>query len=165
MNCEQVSKEGAAVTMAAQPIRALVKQIDPASWDAYSSNLVKWLKANGRDGDCVFRLRAGAKLERVYGPGAMFVGQKFSLDDATDTDFSGALLMGTLTFGRDAPRHCHAGLFAQLQEIEGFWQQYIDRGRCAIDPDHRVMFRENNRIVSRDGKSLCAWCSAEVAGH
>lgn len=162
MNCEQDCKEGSLLTTATRPIRELVKHIDPALWDAYSPNLVKWLKAAGRDGDCVFRLRAGAKLERVYGPNAMFVGQKFNFDDAFDTDFSGALLMGTMTFGRNATRYCHAGLFPQLQEIDNFWQQYIDKGRCAIDPDHRVIFRENNRIVTREGESHCAWCSAKV---
>lgn len=155
------SKPPRLFTAPARTINELVALIDPSAWDAYSANLVRWLKAHGRDGDEIYSVFPGAGLAEIYGPGALFLGQPFS-DNHADTDFSGVLLMGALTFGRDAKRFCHAGKTTQLRPLEGFWQKYIDQGRCAIDPEHRVMFKENNRIIESHGARVCAWCSSEV---
>lgn len=69
-------------------IAELLAGIHPKNSTAFSANLHRWLKSHGRSGDIVYQLRDGTKLARVYGAGALFIGQPYS-DYEGDTDFLG----------------------------------------------------------------------------
>ncbi|MCK1788992.1 hypothetical protein [Pseudomonas violetae] len=144
-------------------IAELLAGIHPKNSTAFSANLHRWLKSHGRSGDIVYQLRDGTKLARVYGAGALFIGQPYS-DYEGDTDFSGALLMQVLCMGPRVIRACFAGDAPALIEVDGFWDSYGRIGRCAIDPLHSVTFRDHEqRFHNVDGQLACKWCSAPVA--
>lgn len=141
----------------------LLSRIHPKHAPAYSKNLHKWMKSHGRTGDTVYQASAGSKLARVYGVTALFIGQPYN-DYEGDTDFSGVLLMQVLCMGRNVVRSCYAGSAPGLTEVAGFWSRYEQVGRCAIDPRHEVLFRDNeHRFHHVDGKRACKWCSAPVS--
>ncbi|MBP7824823.1 MAG: hypothetical protein KA011_06410 [Pseudomonas sp.] len=141
----------------------LLSAIAPKNSPAYSANLHRWMRSHGRVGDTVYRLDAGGKLARVYGAGTLFLGQPYA-DYSGDTDFSGVLLMRVLCNDSSATRVCLAGDAPSLVEVENFWDQYKLLGRCAIDVNHSVVFRdEAQRFHIVDGQRTCKWCAAPVA--
>lgn len=50
--------------------------------------------------------------------------------------------MGVLCNGSRATRVCLGGAAPALVEVENFWDQYKQVGRCAIDVSHSVGFRD-----------------------
>lgn len=141
----------------------LLSAIAPKHSPAFSANLYRWMRSHGRVGDTVYRLDAGGKLARVYGAGTLFLGQPYT-DYSGDTDFSGVLLMGVLCNGSSATRVCLAGDAPSLIEVENFWDQYKQVGRCAIDVNHSVGFTDHDqRFHLVDGQRTCKWCAAPVA--
>ncbi|KZN20439.1 MULTISPECIES: hypothetical protein [Pseudomonas] len=144
-------------------ISDLLSAIAPKNSPAFSANLHRWMRSRGRTGDTVYRLDAGGKLARVYGAGTLFLGQPYA-DYSGDTDFSGALLMAVLCNGSSEERVCLAGDAPSLVEVANFWDQYKQVGRCAIDVNHSVGFRDDaQRFHYVDGQRTCKWCSAPVA--
>jgi hypothetical protein len=123
-------------------ISELLSAIAPKKSSAFSANLHRWMRSYGRAGDTVYRLNAGGKLAKDYSAGTLFLGQPYA-DYSGDNDFSGALLMGVLCNGASAIRVCLAGDAPSLEEIPNFWEQYKIIGRCAIDGDHSVSFRDD----------------------
>jgi hypothetical protein len=141
----------------------LIARIHPKHKPAYSKNLHRWLKTHGRPGDTVYRVSSGSKLSRVFGGGAIFIGQPYG-DYEGDSDFSGAPLMQVLCMGRSAVRACYASGAVCLVEIADFWDRYEQVGRCAIDPQHAIHFRDNDlRVHLVDGQQFCKWCAAQLA--
>lgn len=144
-------------------IRDLVSSIAPKNSSAYSANLHRWMRSFGRVGDTVYRLDAGGRLAKVYGSDTLFLGQPYA-DYSGDTDFSGVLLMEVLCNGSSATRVCLAGDAPSLVEVEDFWDQYKLVGRCAIDVNHSVGFRDDaQRFHNVNGQRICKWCAAPVA--
>lgn len=140
----------------------LLSAIAPKNSPALSANLHRWMRSHGRVGDTVYRLDASGKLCRVYGAGTLFLGQPYA-DYRGDTDFSGVPLMGALCNGSRATRVCLGGAAPSLVEVENFWDQYKQVGRCAIDVSHSVGFRdEAQRFHLVDGQRTCKWCAAPV---
>lgn len=143
-------------------ISDLLSAITPKNSPAFSANLHRWMRSHGRLADTVYRLDAGGKLARVYGAGTLFLGQPYA-DYSGDTDFSGVLLMEVLCNGSSAARVCLAGDAPSLVEVENFWDQYKLVGRCAIDVNHSVGFRdEAQRFHLVGGQRTCKWCAAAV---
>lgn len=158
-NAEKIT--GSTVTHSVE-FADLLCRIHSQNSPAYSKNLHQWMKSHGRTGDVVYQSTAGSKLARVYGAGAFFIGQPYS-DYESDTDFSGALLMQVLCMGRSVVRSCYGDGAPGLIEVAGFWGSYEQIGRCAIDPQHKVLFRDNeHRFHHVDGQTVCNWCSTHV---
>ncbi|WP_156176488.1 hypothetical protein [Pseudomonas veronii] len=143
-------------------IAELLSAISPRRSPALSANLHRWMRSHGREGDSVYRLEAGGKLARIYGAGTLFLGQPYPVY-AGDTDFSGVLLMAVLCNGTSATRVCLAGLSPSLVEVAGFWDRYKTVGRCAIDENHSIGFRDDaHRFEVKDGQQICTWCAELV---
>ncbi|WAT32256.1 hypothetical protein [Pseudomonas sp. GXZC] len=143
-------------------IGQLLSAISPKKSPALSANLHRWMRSHGRAGDTVYRLNAGGKLSGLYAAGTLFLGQPYA-DYSGDTDFSGVLLMGVLCNGSSVTRVCLGGAAPTLVEVEDFWEQYKQVGRCAIDVNHTVGFRdESKRFHLVDGQRTCKWCAAPV---
>lgn len=143
----------------------LVARIHPKHSPAYSKNLHLWLKAQGRAGDTLFKAREGSRLADTYGADATFIGQPYC-DYEGDADFSGALLIQVLCMGRSVVRSCFAGAAVHAVESEDFWTRYEKVGRCAIDPEHKLHFRDDkHRFHQVDGQQTCKWCTAPAAAR
>lgn len=47
----------------------------------------------------------------------------------------------------------------QFVEVSGWWERYIQLGKCCIDPEHWLYAGRERWKVSSDGKSRsCLWC-------
>lgn len=137
--------------------------IAPSNSAAFSPNLHRWMKSRGhiyRGGgfaDTVYRIRPETELARVYGAGTLMIGSPYNQYEG-DTDFSGSMLMAALCVGAGAGRFCYIGAMLDLDEVPGFWDRYLEVGRCAIDPDHEEFFIGGDRY-SRSGQTrTCLWC-------
>ena len=141
---------------------ALLRRIHPKHSPAYSKNLRLWLKKHGRPGDTLFQVVAGSRLAQLYGAESFFIGQPYNGYEG-DTDFSGAQLMQVLCMGSSVTRACFPGGSQTLTEVSDFWDRYERVGRCAIDSNHQIMFREfEERFHHVDGQRTCKWCSQAV---
>lgn len=144
-------------------IEDLLSAIAPKISPAFSANLHRWMQTHGREGDTVYSLDAGGKLAKVYGSGTLFIGQPYG-DYSGDTDFSGVRLMEVLCNGSSAVRSCFAGDSPSMVEVSGFWDRYKRIGRCAIDVNHSIGFRDDaERFNEIDGRRVCKWCAAPLA--
>ncbi|MCF5371999.1 hypothetical protein [Pseudomonas syringae] len=158
---ESISNSSAPVV----PFADMLARIDPKRSPAYSRNLHLWMKSNGRSGDTVYKITAGSTLARIYGDGSYFIGQPYG-DYEGDSDFSGALLMQILTMGCQVVRACYTGDAPRMIEVADFWDRYELVGRCVIDPDHKIGFRDNaQRFYFAQGQHCCKWCSSPVASR
>jgi hypothetical protein len=55
-------------------------------------------------------------------------------------------------------------LAKHLKEIEDFWDDYLEWGRCALDPNHQTSFlNAAGRYEYRAGGKIrtCRWCGHE----
>lgn len=121
----------------------LLELIDPANGDKYSPNLHAYMTK--REDIRFIGLHKDSKnhLWLGYIDGKAFIGTR---------------LMTVLTQGEQAMSGAYLDL-GELNKVEGFWGQYIENGRCAIDPDHTMYFvGDKNRIMN--GK--CLWCGGSV---
>lgn len=100
--------------------------IDPKQHDRFSPNLFKFLKARS-----VF-----ARLGQVYRDqdGVLWLGFEDS------PFFVGVRLMEILCQGTKAQTAAYPN-FWPLDRVENFWPEYLEVGRCAIDPMHKEHFR------------------------
>jgi len=74
--------------------------------------------------------------------------------------FVGARLSRVLCVGAKAEITCPIDL-GPLAEVQGFWNRYVEVGRCAIDQDHTMCFIGDGGRWSEagDGKERqCTWC-------
>lgn len=64
--------------------------------------------------------------------------------------------MSVLCNGRDAERYaylCGNG----LKSLDGFWDNYLKVGRCAVDPPHQEHFMAD-RFLEHEAGRECLWC-------
>ena len=121
----------------------LFELIDPSNGDKYSPNLHAYM------------------AKRVCTP---FIGlykdskQHLWLGYIFGKAFIGSHLLEILTQGEQALSGAYLNL-GEFNQVFGFWEDYIKRGRCAIDPEHKIRFIDDkNRIV--DGQ--CLWCGENI---
>lgn len=85
---------------------------------------------------------------------------------AATGDFLGAPLGEILGKGKRTARQCYPGLAAHVTPLNGFWDDYLQRGRCAIDKAHELSFPGPARFTYRDGVRQCNWCGESIgAAH
>ncbi|WP_409286893.1 hypothetical protein [Pseudomonas guariconensis] len=148
------------ISQATLEFAELLGRTYPGLSPAFSRNLHRWLTHVGRPGDTVYRAQTGSSFAQVHGADTLIIGQPYD-EYPGDTDFSGSLLTQVLCLGRAAVRSCHSNATSDLLEIDGFWQRYVEVGRCAIDPEHKMHFRDDNdRLEVVGGLKTCNWCHA-----
>ena len=124
-----------------------IKKINPKNHPRYSPNLYKWIMNRNNP------TRKWAS--RVYkdSDGTLWIG---FIDDG---DFIGARLMSVLCNGSGAWSACYGSLKLGLVEVIDFWDDYIKRGRCAIDQDHSMYFIGDETRWRAEGDTReCLWC-------
>ncbi len=123
--------------------------ISAKAGDKYSPNLHRWLKH--------WPYRGAESAPEVFRntDGLLYIG--IVHDDGW---FSGALLNTVLCNGVRADIGAYAPPFVaqKLKRVDGFWEAYQERGRCAIDPEHRVNFQGDTRWSADGDSRRCAWC-------
>jgi hypothetical protein len=150
------------ITPVGHPTMTL-KDIQPSRSAAFSPNLYRWMQKQGhayRDGgvaEAVYRILPGSKLANDFGAGALMIGHHYNQYEG-DTDFSGALLMGVLCHGAQSKRSCYSGAVGSLEVVDGFWDRYMQVGRCAIDPTHEQHFFGADRYAVAGDARTCLWC-------
>lgn len=147
-----------------------LKDIAPGKSPAFSPNLYRWMCSRGhtyRDvgvADGVYRIRAGSRFAELYGDGALFIGHPYRQYEG-DTDFSGMLLTAVLCYGTKAGAFCYPGAAQDLEEVVGFWNNYLKVGRCAIDPEHQEHYLGGERYRTEGDTRTCLWCGKEQHRH
>ncbi|WP_298151073.1 hypothetical protein [Flavobacterium sp.] len=143
-----------------------IKQLSPSVSASFSPNLHRWMKSCGHaypDGgvaETVFRVLPETRLAKEYGAGTLMIGCAYNQYDG-DTDFSGSLLIGVLCNGAKDPRYCFPDAVGMLEEIVGFWDSYLQVGRCAIDPKHKEHFFGSERYSLAGEVRTCLWCGEQ----
>lgn len=138
-------------------------QIAPEKSAAYSPNLHQWMRAKAhfyKDGgvlQTVYRVKPGTLLAKELGEGTLMIGYP---DNGNDKGFTGIRLMATLCQGAKAGSFYYIGMARMLEEINGFWDQYLSVGRCAIDPAHEEGFLGERFSLSGDTRT-CLWCGSK----
>ncbi len=133
-----------------------LRDIDPAKHPGFSPNLYRYLKRRGhfyRDGgilDCAYRVKEGSRLAEFCGAGTLMIGYLY------DGDFIGSRMMSVLCQGTSAERFSYPGGAVM---VEGFWDRYLQVGRCAVDPEHVEHFM-GDRYEIRGDERVCRWCGA-----
>jgi hypothetical protein len=123
-----------------------LKAINPANGPKFSPNLHKFLSSR--------RHQASLRLQRVY----VDAEKRLWLGYIHDGLLTGARLMRVLTDGAKTETASFIGL-GELVEVPEFWQKYQAFGRCAIDPEHRMPFTNDDTRWSIQGdRRSCLWC-------
>jgi hypothetical protein len=123
---------------------------------AFSPNLYKYLKRHGQfyaDGGTpvgVHRIKPDTKMAEAYGAGSLMIG---TMDGVY---LSGSLLMAVLCNGTTAPRFAYP-VGSALVPVDGFWEAYLDKGRCSIDAAHDVPLLGDRFSLAGDVRT-CLWC-------
>lgn len=139
------------------------KDIAPSKSASFSPNLHRWMRAKAhffQDGgvlQTVYRVKAGTSLARDIGADTLMLGYA---EDQTENGFIGVRLMSALCQGAKAQSFYHMGMAPMLEVVEGFWDQYLMVGRCAIDPAHKEGFMGDRYSVD-GGMRTCLWCGAK----
>lgn len=137
----------------------MLRDLAPELSPAFSPNLHKYLKAHGhfyRDGgtiEGVYKIRAGTKAAEVYGAGTLMLG----FED--DGFFVGTRMISALCHGAKAERAAYP-IGRSVELVEGFWDQYLNVGRCAIDPEHKEAFMGDRFSMDGDTRT-CLWCGVK----
>lgn len=121
-------------------------RIEPSNGAKYSPNLHGWLtnprKKHRRMTSRVYRDRDGTLWIGML-DGKNLVGQK---------------LMSVLVAGAQADSACWVNLKG-LAEVENFWRDYEQDGRCAIDREHKGHFiGDESRWRVSGSERGCMWC-------
>lgn len=139
-------------------------QISPEKSAAYSPNLHRWMrvKAHFYKGggvlQTVYRVKPGTSLAKEMGAGTLMIG--YPGDSGDEQGFVGIRLMAALCHGAKAGSFYYIGMTNLLEEVEGFWEQYLKVGRCAIDPAHQEHFMGDRYSMDGDIRT-CLWCGAK----
>jgi hypothetical protein len=67
--------------------------------------------------------------------------------------------MSALCHGSKAERSAHC-FGSGLEQVVGFWNDYLKVGRCAIDPTHEKEFK-SDRYSMEDEVRTCLWCGVQ----
>lgn len=140
-----------------------LRDLMPEKSASFSPNLYRWMKKSAhfyRDGgvaDGVFRVKPGTPAAKSFGAGTLMIGYPIN-GYPGDTDFSGSRLMGALCNGGRETCFCYAGIAPDLELVEGFWDSYLQVGRCAIDPKHERHFSGGERYLVNGNQRECLWC-------
>lgn len=134
---------------------------DLAPWksSAFSPNLFKYMRRRGhffRDGGTivdVFVIREGTRAAKEIGAGTLMLGF------VDGPFFSGVRLMEALCQGAQATSMSY-GISASVEPVAGFWDDYLVKGRCAIDPAHSEYFI-GDRYSTAGNVRTCLWCGAQ----
>ena len=145
-----------------------LKPITPPSRDSrekFSFNLARWVKKHGRHGPLGARIfftpRIWGKGDDVFDPlrtqpHHMAVGIYYS-DGAPG--ISGSRLSSVLCMGaREQPVFF---IYEDPQDVTDIWlPAYLERGKCAIDPEHNSLYNERDRfdVASDEQSRVCRWC-------
>jgi hypothetical protein len=125
--------------------------INPRNRPQFSPNLYKFLKTAGT-------ARAGTYRVFRDADNVLWIGSL----DSEEHWFHGAQLMSVLCFGSEEQVWAHPpGKMNGLQEVTGFWWDYMHIGRCAIDTEHKKSFigDETRWAFTEDGNHRsCQWC-------
>lgn len=130
--------------------------IAPSKSASFSPNLHKYLKARGHfyaDGGLlqgVYVIRTGSKAAGVYGAGTLMLGYP------DDDYFIGTRLISALCNGGKEESMAHP-IGKSVDPVEGFWDNYLKIGRCAIDPAHQEHFMAD-RFNEQGDSRTCLWC-------
>ncbi|MYM92676.1 hypothetical protein [Duganella vulcania] len=140
-----------------------LKQLAPSVSAAFSPNLHSWMRAKahfykgGGVLQTVYRVKPDTKLAKEFGAGTLMIGFP---EDPTEKGFVGVRLMSVLCQGTKAGDYYYLGMAPMLEEVEGFWDQYLKVGRCAIDPEHKEGFMADRYSMDGDVRT-CRWCGAK----
>lgn len=133
-----------------------LESIAPSMSASFSPNLYKYLKkkgifySNGGLLQSVYVVQPDTKAAKWFGAGSLMLGY-------WDEDFFvGTQLMSILCMGTKAESAAHA-CGNGMTILEGFWDNYLKIGRCAIDPDHQEHFM-SDRFQENEGGRECLWC-------
>jgi len=120
-------------------------KIKPTLHPKFSPNLFHFL-----------RKQKAADLYQVYRDqnGVLWIGYP-------DNEFLiGAKLIHVLCHGAKSQTAAWACISKPIEIIPGFWDQYIENGRCAIDPAHSMYFKDDRwEILSKGRTRRCLWCN------
>lgn len=105
----------------------------------------------------VFRVKPETRLAKDFGAGTLMIGYP---DSGDENGFVGIRLMAVLCEGVKAGSFYYIGMATMLEEVEGFWEQYLKVGRCAIDPTHKEGFLDDRYNMGGDTRT-CLWCGAK----
>lgn len=138
-------------------------QIAPGKSAAYSPNLHQWMRVKAhfyRDGgvlQTVYRVKSGTSLAKMKGEDTLMIGYP---DGSDDKGFIGIELIAVLCQGAKAGSFYYIGIAGMLEEVFGFWDQYLSVGRCAIDPAHKEGFLGERFSLSGNTRT-CLWCGSK----
>lgn len=143
-----------------------LSDLSPGRLAAFSPNLRRWMQQhahfyrNGGVAESVYRVKPGTPTAENFGAGTLMIG--FPLHGHPgDTDFSGVRLMQVLCYGGKAGKWCFTHMAPDLDAIEGFWDRYLQVGRCAIDPEHQEHFIGGDRYTLEGDIRTCVWCGCQ----
>ena len=140
-----------------------LKQIAPSVSDAFSPNLHRWMRnkahfyKGGGVRQTVYRVKPGTKLSKDIGADTLMIGYP---ERSYEYGFIGVRLISALCEGARAGSFYYMGMAAMLEEVEGFWDQYLKVGRCAIDPSHKEHFQDDRYSMEGETRT-CLWCGAK----
>jgi hypothetical protein len=128
------------------PNRLVLGSISPARHEKFSQNLFRWLKKN----------RTYAEYAQVWRDeqDTLWIGYQ------DGTFFTGGRLMQVLCHGPKTKVFAYPlNRFTKLTQVEGFWERYMEIGRCAIDTNHAHHFlNADNRWLTTGKRRTCQWC-------
>lgn len=140
--------------------------LSPHKSPSYSPNLYRWMRENAHfynDGgvaEAVYRVIPRTRTAESFGSETLLLGFPMNAYPG-DADFLGVRLTEVLCQGGKGGRWCFAGMTPDLELVEGFWDQYLAIGRCAIDPGHQEYFVGGGERYKIDGDArTCLWCGA-----
>lgn len=145
--------------------RLRLADLGPQRSAAFSPNLYRWMRAHGafrRAGGVVqtaYLPRPGSRAEAEFGCGTLFLGKPFDAVGG-NPDFCGARMIAVLCDGAREHNWCFSGLMPDLAPVAGFWERYLQVGRCAIDPEHQQYFLGGDRYRVEGRSRTCLWCGA-----
>jgi len=133
-----------------------LQDIDPKNNPSFSTKLFKYMKKQG-----VFYENGGVAdgLYRVKPGSASYEADQLNLwlGYVADGAFFGVRIMQAMSMGLKAQKWAHPRLVKDIEEVPGFWDQYLKEGRCAIDPEHQIPFQDD-RFDETDHDRTCKWC-------
>lgn len=145
-----------------------LRDLMPSKSAAFSPNFYRWMKSKAhfyRDGgvaESVYRVKPGSRTAESFGADTLMIGYPYDAYPG-DADFSGMRLMAVLCNGSKADRACYPNIFPDLVLLEGFWDRYLQVGRCVIDPEHHEHFMGGDRYQEGGDQRTCLWCGVVQA--
>jgi len=140
-----------------------LRELRPKLSPAFSPNLYHWMResahfyTDGGVAESVYRVKTGTLAAETFGAGTLLIGYPIN-GYPGDADFSGIRLMAVLCQGAKAGRVCFVGIAPDLELVEGFWDCYLNVGRCAVDPEHQEHFIGGERYRIDGDARACLWC-------